>query len=159
MLRQHPVLLQYTLPQHPLSSKDNVSTSSSDILTAASHATAAAVLTPGSASTHMELNVAATFGQKMSPVWAYFTKLHLRRCPRDEPGKERNGACVAETARSAVCTPTTVTRCQGFDPTFEQGIVSSNYKIKNVRCKIEDFIELIFASCVGYFDRANDGFM
>ena len=49
---QHPVLLHYTLPQHPLSSKDNASTSS-DILAAASHATAAAVLIPGSTSTHM----------------------------------------------------------------------------------------------------------
>ena len=70
-------MLQYTLLQHPLSIKDNASTSS-DILLAASHATAAAVLMPGSTSTHMKVNVAATFGQKMSPVWSYFTKLHRR---------------------------------------------------------------------------------
>ena len=65
VLLQHRVLLQYTLLQHPVSRKDNASTSS-DILAAASHATAAAV-TPGSTSTHMTVNVAATFGQKMSP--------------------------------------------------------------------------------------------
>ena len=55
------------LLQHPLSSKYNVS-ASSDILAAASYATVAAVLIPGS--THMEVNVAATFTQNMSPVWA-----------------------------------------------------------------------------------------
>ena len=51
VLLQHRVLLQYTLLQHPLSSKYNVSTSS-DILAAASHATAAAVLILGSTSIH-----------------------------------------------------------------------------------------------------------
>ena len=82
VLLQHPVLQQYTLLlQNPLSSKDNAGTSS-NILAAASHATAAAVLIPVSTSTHMKVNVAATFGQKMSPVWAYFTRLH-------EPGQER----------------------------------------------------------------------
>ena len=109
VLLQHPVLLQYTLLQHPLSSKDNASTSS-DILAAASHATAAAVLIPGSTSTPMKVNVAATCGQTMSPVWVYFTKLHRRFCPRDEPGQERHAACVAETARMIVCTPTSVPR-------------------------------------------------
>ena len=110
MLLQHPVLLQYTLLQHPLSSKDNASTSS-DILAAASHATAAArVLIPGSTLTHIKVNVAATFAQKMSPIWAYFTKLHRRFCPRDEPGQERHAACVAETAINIACTPTTVAR-------------------------------------------------
>ena len=69
-----------------LSSKDNAGTSS-DILAAASHATSAAVLIPGSTSTHMKVKVAASFGQKMSPVWAYFTKLHRRFRPRDEPGQ------------------------------------------------------------------------
>ena len=67
VLLQLPVLLQYTLLQHPLSSKGNASTSG-DILAAASHATAAAVLIPGSTSTHMKVYVAATFGQKMSPI-------------------------------------------------------------------------------------------
>ena len=109
-LLQHPVLLQYKLLQHPLlSSKFNASTSS-DILAPASHDTAAAVLIPGSTSTHMKVNVAATFGQKMSPISAYFTKLHRRFRPRDEPGQKRHAACVAETARSVVCTPTTVPR-------------------------------------------------
>ena len=92
-----------------LSIKCNASTSS-DILAAASHSTAAAVLIPGSTSTHMKVNVAATFGQKMSPVWAYFTTLHWRFRPRDEPEQERHAACVAETARCVVCTPATVPR-------------------------------------------------
>ena len=107
--QQQPALLQYTLLQLALSRKSNASTTS-DILAAGSHATAAAALIPGSASTHMEVNVAATFGQKMSPVWAYFTKLHRRFRPRGEPGQERHAACVAETARSVVCTPSTVPR-------------------------------------------------
>ena len=40
---------------------------SSDVLAAASKATAA-VLLPGSTSTHMKVTVAATFGQKTPPV-------------------------------------------------------------------------------------------
>ena len=99
VLLQHPVLLQYTLLQHPLSSKDNTSTSS-DILAAASQAKAAAVLIPGSTSTHMKVDVAANFGLKMSPVYTYFTKLHsavpsagrtrarTSRCLRRRDGKE-----------------------------------------------------------------------
>ena len=71
---------------------------------------AAAVLIPGSTSAHMKVNVAATFGQKISPVWAYFTKLHRRFRPRDESGQERHAACVAETARGVVCIPTMVPR-------------------------------------------------
>ena len=109
VLPQHPVLLQYTLLHHPLSSKDNASTSS-DILAVASHDTAAAVLIPGSKSTHMKVSVAATVGQKMSAVWAYITKLHRRFRPPDEPGHERQAACVAETARSVACTHATVPR-------------------------------------------------
>ena len=108
VLPQHPVLPQYRLLQHPLSSKDNASTSS-DILAAASHATAAAVLIPDSTS-HMKMSVAATLGLKMSAVWIYFTKLYRRFCPRDEPEQERHAACVAETARSVVCTPATAPR-------------------------------------------------
>ena len=100
--------------------KYNASTSS-DILAAACYATAAAaVLIPGSISTHMKVNVAATFGQKMSPIWAYVAKLHRRFRARDEPGQKRHAACVAETARSVVCTPQ---RYRGFDPTFAQGII------------------------------------
>ena len=43
------------------------------MLDGASHARTAAeaVLTPGTTSTHIKVNVAATFGQKMSPVGAY----------------------------------------------------------------------------------------
>ena len=103
------VLLQCTLLQHPLSSKYYASTSS-DILAAASHATAAAVLISGSTSTPMKVNVVATFGDNMSPVSAYFTNLHRPLRTWDEPGQERLGACVAETERSVVCTPTTVPR-------------------------------------------------
>ena len=103
VLLQLPVLLQYTLMQYPLSSKYNANTSS-DIMAAASHATSAAVLIPGSI--HKNVNVAAIVSQKMPPVSTYFTKLHRRFCPRGEPGRERHAACVAETARSVVCTPT-----------------------------------------------------
>ena len=52
----------------------------------------------------------SNYGQKMSPIWAYFTKLHRRFRPRDEPGQERHAAYVAGTAKSVVCTPTTVPR-------------------------------------------------
>ena len=109
VLMPYPVLLQYTLVQHPLSSKDTASTSS-DTLGAASHATAAAVPISGSTSTDMKVNADATFGQKMSPVWTYFWKFRRRFRPRDEPGQGRHAARVAETARSNVCTPTTVPR-------------------------------------------------
>ena len=67
VLLQHPVLLQCKLLQHPKRGTEYASTSS-DILAAAAHATAASVLIPGSTSTPMKVNVAATFGQKMSPV-------------------------------------------------------------------------------------------
>ena len=93
----------------PLSSKDNASTIN-DILAPAFHATAAAVTIPGWTSTHMKVNVAATFCQKMPPVLVYFTKSHRRFRPRDEPGQQHHAACVAETARMVVCTPTTVPR-------------------------------------------------
>ena len=55
----------------------------------------------------MKVNAAATYGQNMSPVWVYFTKLYRRFRQRDEPGQERHASCVAETARSAFRTPTT----------------------------------------------------
>ena len=80
------VFLQYTLLKHPSSSKDDASTNSG-MLAAAFHATAAAILIPGSTSTPMQVNDATTFGQKISPVWAFFTKLHPPSRPRDEPGQ------------------------------------------------------------------------
>ena len=43
-----------------------------DRLAGASHATTA-VLIPGSTTTHKKVNVATTFGQKMSHTWAIFT--------------------------------------------------------------------------------------
>ena len=101
--------------------KYNASTSS-DILAAACYATAAAaVLIPGSISTHMKVNVAATFGQKMSPVWAYFTKLHRRFRPRDEPGQKR--VMLPAPPRRQVVSSVHAQRYQGFDPTFAQGII------------------------------------
>ena len=63
-------------------SKDNAS----DRLAGASHATAA-VHIPGSTTTHTKVNVAATFGQEMSPVWANFTDVLTGGSVRDEPGK------------------------------------------------------------------------
>ena len=62
VLLQRP---QQQQQQHPLSSKDNASTSS-DILAAASHATATAVLISGSTSTHMKVDVVAIFGCSLS---------------------------------------------------------------------------------------------
>ena len=94
-------------------SKHNVS----DRLAGASHATAA-VLTPGSTTTRMKVNVAATFGQNMSPVWANI-RTFIRRSVRTEPGKNVNPACIAKTARTVLCTPTT--RDQGLDQTFVHG--------------------------------------
>ena len=115
VLLQHKLLLQFTLLQHSLSSKDNASTRG-DILAAASHATAAAVLILGSTSTHMNLKakVASTFGQKMSPIWA--SGPTSRSCTggsvrgTNQGKNERHAACFAETARSVVCTPITVPR-------------------------------------------------
>ena len=52
--------------------KNNASTTS-DILAAGSHATAARVLIPGSTSTHMKVNVVAFFSQKMSSVSRSYT--------------------------------------------------------------------------------------
>ena len=65
VLLQHLVLLQYTLLPHPLSSKDSASTSS-DILAAGSHATAAevAVLISGSTSTQHKGERRCTFGSE-----------------------------------------------------------------------------------------------
>ena len=82
LLLQHRQQQQHMLMQHHLSSKYDASISS-DILTAASNAPATAVLIPGSTST--QVNVAATFGQKISPIWVYSTKLHWRFRPRDDP--------------------------------------------------------------------------
>ena len=93
LLQQHPVLLQYTLLQHPLSSKDNASTSS-DILAAASHATAPAVLIPGSTSTHLKVNVAATFGQRISPVWAYLIDVVAPAFPSARRTRARTSCCL-----------------------------------------------------------------
>ena len=116
---QHPVLLQFTLLQHPLSSKYNASTSS-DILAAASHATAAAILVPGSTSALMKVNVAAIFGQKMSPVWVYFTKSHRRFRPRDDQGKN---VMLSASPRRQGESSVHPQRNQGFDATFAHGII------------------------------------
>ena len=68
------MLLQCLLLQHLLSvCFPNGTKYASDLPAGGSHATAA-VLSPGSTTTHTKVNVTATFGQKMSPVWAYFKK-------------------------------------------------------------------------------------
>ena len=100
-------------------SKDNASTSS-DILAAAPHATAAAVLIPGSTSTHMKVNVAAT---------------SVRRCPLPGPTSR---SCTSGSVRGTnqgknVMLPASprrqeassvhTQRYQGFDPTSAQGII------------------------------------
>ena len=54
--------------------------SAGDRLAGACHATAA-VLSPGSTTTRTKVNVAATFGQKMSPVWTNLTKVYERQRP------------------------------------------------------------------------------
>ena len=72
--------------------------------------------------TNMKVNVAATLGQKISSVWAYFTKLHRWFRRWEEPGQERHAACVAETARSV--SPAHPQWWQGFDLTFAKGINS-----------------------------------
>ena len=74
---------------------------------AASHDTAPADLISGSTLTYMKVNIAASFGDKMSPVWAYFTRLHRPFRPREDSGQERHAACVAKIAKSVVCTPIT----------------------------------------------------
>ena len=67
------LLLQYRLLQHLLLSICHPKGSKIDRLAGVSHATAA-VLIPGSTTVHTKVNVAATFGQKVAPVWANFTK-------------------------------------------------------------------------------------
>ena len=103
VLLQHSVLPQNTLLQHLLSSKENASTSS-NILAAASHATAAAVLIPGTYERESCCNVRS----ENVPCLGLLHEVTPGVRSRDEPGQERHAACVAETPRSVVCTPTTV---------------------------------------------------
>ena len=80
--RQH-LLLQHLQPASAIPaaatppaiglSSEKSNDSASDRLAGAPPVTAA-VLIPGSTTTHTKVNVAATFGQKMSPVWANFRK-------------------------------------------------------------------------------------
>lgn len=72
--------------------------------------TGAVLIIVVSTSTHMQADVATTFGPKMSRITAYFTTFHKRYVSRDEPRQLRHDAWVAETARSVVCTPTTLLR-------------------------------------------------
>ena len=97
-----PATAKPAIDRSPEECNDNAS----DLWAGASHDTAAVPVT-GSTTKHTKLHVAAIFCQKMSPVWAYVTKLHRRGSVRR---KERHAACGAETARSVVCAPTTVTR-------------------------------------------------
>ena len=119
VLLQHlAVLLRYTLLQHLLSSKDNASTSRI-ILAAASQNSAATVLTPGSTSEHMKVNVTAT---------------SVRRCPLSGPtSRSCTGGSVGGTnqgknimmpasPRRQGVSSTHPPRYQGFDPTIAQVI-------------------------------------
>ena len=103
--------------------------SASDRLTGASHATAS-VLTPVSTTTHTKVNVAATSGQKMSPVWANFTKFQPAVPSGLSQARTSNAACVAQTARSVHCTPTTrheVLDSQRAEALVEAFTLSKNY--------------------------------
>ena len=66
---------------------------------------------PGSTTTHTKVNVAAAFGQKMSPAWAYFTKFSpaVPTAGRTR-ARTSNAPWVAKTAWSVLCTPTTAPR-------------------------------------------------
>ena len=70
-----------------------------------------AVFIPGSTTTHTKVNVAAAFGQKMSPAWAYFTKFSpaVPTAGRTR-ARTSNAPWVAKTAWSVLCTPTTAPR-------------------------------------------------
>ena len=100
-----------TLLQHPLSSKYNASTSS-DILAAASQATAAAVLIPGSTSTHMKRR--CNFRSEDVPCLGLLHEVAPAVPSAGRTRQERHAACVAKTARRVVCISTTL---PGFAPT------------------------------------------
>ena len=59
------------------------------------------------------------FRSRDAPCLGQLHEVLTRGYVRTEPAKNVNPACVAETARSALCTPTT--RHQGFDQIFSQG--------------------------------------
>ena len=111
VLLQHLVLLQYAPLQHPLSSKDNACTSS-DILAAASQATAAAVLIPGSTSTHVKHR--CNFRSEDVPCLGLLHEVAPAVPSAGRTRQERHAACVAKTARRVVCISTTL---PGFAPT------------------------------------------
>ena len=121
MLPQHPVLLQCTRLQHPLSSKDNASTK--------------AVLFWRRVSTLQQQ-------QPSSPVRHRHTRrltslqLWVRRCPLSRPtSRSCTGGSVRGTnqGQNVIVLPVSPRRqevssvhpqrCQGFDPTFAQGII------------------------------------
>ena len=77
-------------PAIDLSSEESKDNTTSGLSAGVSHA-AAAVLIPGSTTIHTKVNVAATFGQKMSPVWAYSTK--FSPAVPSGPSRGKNAKC------------------------------------------------------------------
>ena len=73
---------------------------------------------------HMNVNLAATFGQKMSLVWAYFTKLHRGSVRGTNLGK--SVMLPASTRRQGVLS-VHPQRYQCLDRTFAQGIIMLYY--------------------------------
>ena len=120
VLLQHPVLLQYTLLQHPLSSKDNASTSS-DVLAAAYLATAAAVLIPGSTWTQHEGERRCNFRSEDIPLSGPTSRSCTSGSVRGT-NQDKNVMLPASPRRQGVSS-VHPQRYQGFNPTFSQGII------------------------------------
>ena len=95
-----------TTPAVDLSSEEN-NYNASVLLAGAFHA-AAAVLMPGSTTTHTKVNVAVTLGQKMPPVCAYFPKFSWEV---PSGSKQERQMLVASLRRQGVlCIPTMAPR-------------------------------------------------
>ena len=77
-------------------SKDNAN----DLLAGTSLGRAAA-LVPGSTTTHTNVKLTATFGQKMSPVWAYFMRFWL--AVLSEPNQGKNLKCCLRRGGGKEC--------------------------------------------------------
>ena len=115
VLLQHPaVLLQYTLLQYLLSSKDNASTRRI-ILAATSQNSAATVLTPGSTSEHMKVNVASTSVRRYP-----LSGPTSRSCTGGSFGGTSQGKNIMMPAspRRQGVSSTHPPRYQGFEPTI-----------------------------------------
>ena len=76
--------------------------------------TAAAALIPGSTTIHTKVNVAATFRQEVSPVWACLPK--LSPAAASGPNQGKNVKCCLRRGDGKEC-PMYQQRHQGFDQT------------------------------------------